>query len=418
MRKPYTFLFAMIFAGIAVNLILPDTLAAGPIKSAHTAEADANKAITSTAPAIEFKQAGPEEVVFDYKHDACNSLDIPDEAAHAFRDASGKVHLIASHYKNLAMLGPDLNHVHRDCHLIYAANTSAKPEEFDDLGWIESLYTTDGKTIHGIVSMDFHPHRHDLPCEGNIASHSCWYSALTQVDSTDGGRTFIAPPPGKPRFIAGAPYPYDSSHTEVVGSLVPTQMVPWNGYVYALFSMARTRDQQAGDCLVRTKDPGDPASWRAWDGHGFNVSFAYPYPSPPADTVAHTCLPVGGMNLHAPVRSLLLLPHDAGFLAVMQGTHTVNNKSVTGVLASTSTDLIHWSALIPIIDIPTYRAHGCQETPHAAAYGYPSLLDPESISLNFNTIGTKGYIYLTRFHYCEGLSRDLVRIPVEITYKK
>ena len=40
---------------------------------------------------------------------------------------------------------------------------------------------------------------------------------------------------------------------------------------------AEYRDQSAGVCLMRTQTLGDPKSWRAWDGEGFNVRFIDPY---------------------------------------------------------------------------------------------------------------------------------------------
>ena len=49
---------------------------------------------------------------------------------------------------------------------------------------------------------------------------------------------------------------------------------------------------------------------------------------------------------------------------------------------------------------------------------YPSLIDPASTSRNFETVGRKAYLYYTLFHYSnyqQGLDRDLVRIPVEIS---
>jgi len=48
--------------------------------------------------AITVKIIGPEEVVFDWSKDACESNDFPDVPARAFRDAWGRLQLIASHY--------------------------------------------------------------------------------------------------------------------------------------------------------------------------------------------------------------------------------------------------------------------------------------------------------------------------------
>jgi hypothetical protein len=48
---------------------------------------------------------------------------------------------------------------------------------------------------------------------------------------------------------------------------------------------------------------------------------------------------------------------------------------------------------------------------------YPSLLDPNSSSRNFEDTGDHAYIYLTDIHLdaCHiGTNRDLVRIPVAI----
>ena len=49
--------------------------------------------------------------------------------------------------------------------------------------------------------------------------------------------------------------------------------------------------QQVGACVMRTKNPANPASWRAWDGTGYNVQFIDPYtnPQPPEQ---HVCTPV------------------------------------------------------------------------------------------------------------------------------
>jgi hypothetical protein len=49
---------------------------------------------------------------------------------------------------------------------------------------------------------------------------------------------------------------------------------------------------------------------------------------------------------------------------------------------------------------------------------YPSLLDPESSSRNFETTGQRPYLYFTRFHYkdCRNvLNRDLVRVRVRFS---
>ncbi len=52
---------------------------------------------------------GTVETVFDYSVSKCNTIDIPDAPARAFRDASGKINLIASHYTTWRMTGSTFN---------------------------------------------------------------------------------------------------------------------------------------------------------------------------------------------------------------------------------------------------------------------------------------------------------------------
>ena len=80
---------------------------------------------------------------------------------------------------------------------------------------------------------------------------------------------------------------------------------------------------------------------------------------------------------------------------------------------SLSEDLIHWDSRKLIrqvgaaLDIQVRRQ---QSDP------LPSLLDPDSKSRNFETVGKTPWLYFTRFHYkdCKQTSnRDLVRVPIE-----
>jgi hypothetical protein len=60
---------------------------------------------------------------------------------------------------------------------------------------------------------------------------------------------------------------------------------------------------------------------------------------------------------------------------------------------------------------------GRQRCPRSAPLGYPSLLDPNSVSRNFETVGDNAQLFLTRFNLqnCEvSLDRDLIRFPVKI----
>lgn len=80
-----------------------------------------------------------------------------------------------------------------------------------------------------------------------------------------------------------------------------------------------------------------------------------------------------------------------------------------------SPDLINWSTPSLVLDLPMQFAFTCSDE---AAYFYPSLLDPDSSSRNFENTGDRAYLYLSKIYLdkCKlGMRRDLVRIPVTIS---
>ena len=99
---------------------------------------------------------GAQETVFDWSRQACESRDLPDEPARAYRDAGGEVHLFASHYVSRAMIGPELGRVKHDCRIVMTSERSALPQLFADHEWIASPYTLDGRTIFALVHDEYH----------------------------------------------------------------------------------------------------------------------------------------------------------------------------------------------------------------------------------------------------------------------
>jgi hypothetical protein len=54
------------------------------------------------------------------------------------------------------------------------------------------------------------------------------------------------------------------------------------------------------------------------------------------------------------------------------------------------------------------------QDPTEPHYLYPSLLDPDSMSRSFDTVGNTAYVYYTRNNRAAGdLDRDMIRVPVE-----
>jgi len=359
--------------------------------------------------------SGLEETVFDWSQSACAPDDIPDLPARAFRDAQGRVHLIASHYTNRSMTGPDLDHLTRDCSVIMPSHYNPDPATFDDREWLSSTYTLDGKKVFALVHDEYQGHTHPSRCPSG-EYFECWYNAVTLAVSTDGGISFgHAPPPG--HLVASIPYPYvpDSGPAGVFG---PSNIVhnAADDHYYALLRVQKYQDQPQGTCVMRTTDLADTKSWRAWDGAGFNVQFIDPYleaDEPPQD---HICQPVSHDEIQLMVESLTFNTYLDRYLLVGTAVEReLDGETVSGIYYSLSDDLIHWTPRELIVEVESRQTYRCGDPDPVA---YPSVLDPDSTSRNFETTGRRAYLYFTRFNYesCnETMDRDLVRVPIRFS---
>jgi hypothetical protein len=361
----------------------------------------------------EVKITGQKEVVFDWSQDACEPDDIPDTPARAFRDAQGRVHLIASHYTNRRMTGPDLDHLTHDCGVIMSSHYDPDPATFDDREWIHSTYTPDGTTVFAFVHNEYQGHTHPSRCPSG-EYFACWYNAVTLAVSTDGGASFEhALPPG--HLVASIPYPYvpDSGPA---GIFQPSNIVrnAADDHYYALLRVQQHRDQPQGTCVMRTTDLADPKTWRAWGGSAFDVRFIDPYLEPEKAPQDHICQPVSYNEIQLMVESLTFNTYLDRYLLV--GTTVIrepDGETVSGIYYSLSDDLIDWTPRELIVEVESTQTHRCGDPDPVA---YPSVLDPDSTSRNFETTGRRAYLYFTRFNYeaCKETSdRDLVRVPIE-----
>ena len=166
----------------------------------------------------------------------------------------------------------------------------------------------------------------------------------------------------------------------------------------------------SANCVMRTRDLTDPRAWRAWGGveRGWNVSFADPYhanPFAPIDPAEHVCSPV--LNVAFP--SLLWSTVHKKWLVA--GGKDNRNTSATNpdrrlfdcseVVFALSDDLVTWSAPYSIYRPP------CKGKSDII---YPSLMDPSSSSTNFDTVGSRPYVYYVN----HALGRSIQRVPVEL----
>jgi hypothetical protein len=92
-------------------------------------------------------------------------------------------------------------------------------------------------------------------------------------------------------------------------------------------------------------------------------------------------------------------------------------EQVCGFTFSTSLDLIHWSEHQIITPA---RIVGCDEYApgqlEPVEVSYPSIIDHEDSTTNFERPGRTPYLYYTRSN--GGLDRDLVRVLVTFTLEE
>jgi hypothetical protein len=257
---------------------------------------------------------GPRLAAFDTARDSCEQIDIPDAAARAFRDYAGTIHLISSHYVTRASLGATLETVKHNCQVVYSSHHDGNIADFDDATWLDSFYNIDGRRILALGHMEYHGWEHAGMCRSKTDTFSCWYNVDTYNLSEDGGYHFTRPKPPLNYFV-GLPYKYEVNQGPEGYSVVANILKVGGWYYDAVLSWSwppncgRAQGQHPclvpdGACLIRTADILDPTTWRAWDGHEFNVRFVNPYREPVTEPAAHVCAPVpyldlsNGINFH------------------------------------------------------------------------------------------------------------------------
>jgi hypothetical protein len=347
---------------------------------------------------------GEKEVVFDWSAERCEDLDIPDGPAKAVRAEDGEIVIFATHYSgNYLSRGSDFDTLERPCDpppLVSAYLPT--PESYQNHEWLWSTYR-EGASWHVLIHNEF---------------HSSVYNSITYSVSTDGARSFVKP--GAPaHVVAPAPRMWTPDTFGAEGYFTPTNIVlgPDN-YYYALVRYMRIQRAMGidvrGVCAIRTRTLDDPTSWRAWDGSGYNMQLTSPYVAGGDVPVCEFVRLPAGASAH----SLTYNTYLERYMAVDEHLTWEDGKQVCGFTLSTSFDLIHWSE----VQIITPARIGCDTddtTPgqlEPVPVQYPSIIDHEDSSINFERPGRTPYLYYTR-HNGE-LDRDLVRVPLTFTLEE
>lgn len=368
----------------------------------------AGPAVRAAEPAIALSVEGDAETIFAWRSQRCDNQDIPDAPARAFRDARGFVRLFAPHFVNRALTGARLDDVAPNCRVAFVGGGNDDPAAFDDRIWLTSFHTTDGQTIHALGHAEFHGHLRRGCAGGRYMD--CWWNAVIQVVSTDGGETFRRAGPDR-GLVAASPYPYDGAQGHPTGYFSASNIVEHDGWLYAFIFAAAQGVQRRGACLLRTDAVADPSRWRAWDGRAFAVRLSGAYAPAGGLPESRACSPIDGIP--STLTSLTQRP-DGTFIGLFAASRPLipGGATVTGVYAITSRDLLHWSEPQLLLAVPMMFNYPCDA---AAVYAYPSLLDADSSSPTFATVGDRAFLYMTRFNMRDcrlGMDRDLVRFRV------
>ncbi len=356
------------------------------------------------APAAATPHVEEAETVFRWAEQRCSEDWIPDSPARAFRRSDGSILLMATHFTNGVMTGPDFARLHPDCTRTSRGAENPDPAAFDDRYWIQALLPLGNGRLLAIGSHEYLGERHPGRCHVTGRGPRCWYGALTLLEANE--RDLAFRPLAGNHVLAAPARPFDPATARRTGVITASNAVQEGDWYYLLAWIEL--DSVQGNCLFRAA-VSDPTRWLAWNDGAFAAAFPRAYEAGPA---ARRCDLVGRGVLRNVARSVIRIEGAqrrwATVFIMPEG-----RPEPEGIYVSVSADLREWSA--PRLIARTEEAADARNC--RAVYQYPSLIDHDSRSAFFDSGGTAPHLYLTRFNRvaCRGgLDRDLVRLRVQV----
>jgi hypothetical protein len=391
---------------------LVQTWGTGPVDVTANIDGVQGSVSLTLTPMLVTVTVGAKELVFDWTTDRCEDLDVPDGPARFVRAEDGSLVLFDSNARRYYISrGADFTKLTRNCSLpALTSVNSPVPDSYENDEWLWAAYRV-GSTWHALVHNEFHD-----PV-ASTCTQGCWYNSITYAVSTDGARTFTKPM-APAHTVAPAPMrwvPPPAGQGVAEGYFEPSNIVQAaDGYYYALLkAIPNTVPAPQGLCVFRTKTLDDPASWRAWDGAGFNLRMSSPYVIG-SDAPMCAFLKTSMVSSHVVYDTYL---ERYVLLASAVGPTMIDGRVVCGFWYALSSDLVHWSAhrLLVEASMPWCPADASRPgVLEAVNVLYPSLVDHADATINFEKAGRTPYLYYTRFND-GGLDRDLVRAPLTFT---
>lgn len=338
------------------------------------------------------------KVVVAYSTQRCDSYDIPDAPARAFRRWDGEAVMFASWRRNRALIGSSLDKLKKECQVVFENTEDSDPRAGSGWMWIASLYTEDGRDIFAIAHNEYHGERHGT-CRFQ-AMNECWNNMLVPLASKDGGLTFDKIAGAKP--VAQIPQSYAMAQGRKAGVFHPTNVIRKDRYFYVL---AEYRSPNAtGTCAYRTSDPWGAGSWSVWNGTDFMDM---------KGTGANAeCRPL--TNVSGLLWSIAYVEKARTYIGLMSYRGVKGGRVILGTISST--DLIGWSSPVPVAELPHAWDVRCSDP---FIYSYFSMLAPESKARMYDVVGETARVYAmrSRIRDCKyGLDRDLVSWDVQVAH--
>jgi hypothetical protein len=360
------------------------------------------------APTLDLTVVGNAQTVFFWDTDRCATWDVPDAPARAWRTADGQVAVISGSEATRRSRGPTLDALTRECHVIHAGAENDDPSAWDDRTWIASVHTEDGVNVVALGHVEYHGHLRPATCPSGTYS-KCWYNSVVELRSSDGGRNFTRVG-GAGDLVAASSDPYRGEAEHRLGFFNPSNILTYDGHLYAFVFAEASGAQRRGPCLIRRPLSGGADDWKAWNGFGFGTRLGDPDRGRAALAEDRTCQPLSG--LHSTVSSVVRDEARKLFIAV---TPMRNRAGDVGIFWASSPDLLHWTQPRLLLRVPLLWHRDCAAP---AAYAYPSLIDPDSPSQTFDTTDDRLWLYLSRISLnadCTAApERDLIRLAVQV----
>eukprot|EP01084_Bolivina_argentea_P234223 394316_1 len=358
------------------------------------------------------------EIVYNWTSQHCPNgvapyqWDVPDAPVRAYKQNSKNITwLLAS--VNLGSranfeLNEDLtiSQANHSCDVYYNSTNNHNVSMFSDREWIYAPYIMpNSDTVYSLVHQEFHGWS-DVPPDQQCTDPfpACWYNVLTTVISNDGGLSwkYILPPPK--HLSAALPYKYFYNQP-MFGWRSPSNILfnSKDKYYYATTTTAAYSLQKGGTTVMRTNDLSVPSSWKCYNGTSkqFDVEIGIdPYTAKNYIIEDHICTIV----TNASYPTLLWSEYYNKFMMVAQ-----EHGQAQGFSFTLSDNFINWDEWSLI-----RKGYHNNQTYHEI---YPSFIDPNCNSLNYDCVGKNGYLYWVvargKINGTDTIVRDIYRQHVE-----